>query len=224
MPSTEHTSILFTLLTHQFNRTMSKHGQPSMNSSAPLKRSKLDLQTTAPLHSPVFNARYSDPEFALQFSKAFRDRELFHDQASQAKLVNHPYPTASLPNFLESTEYLKTLREELVSETYFHKSNDLYEFYQSEDLRLSTKPHIAALKDAIYSEKFFSMMSSLTGIDLDPSVIDLNGNQYHEGCYLLCHDDDIKNEKEGRRIAFILYLVDEDWSAADGGALDLFRW
>ncbi|KAF9311008.1 Prolyl 3-hydroxylase ogfod1 [Podila horticola] len=202
---------------------MSKHGQPSMNSSAPLKRSKLDLQTTAPLDPPVFNARYSDPEFALQFSQAFRDRERFHDQTSQAKLVNHPYPTASLPNFLESTEYLKTLREELVSETYFHKSNDLYEFYQSEDLRLSTKPHIAALKDAIYSEKFFSMMSSLTGIDLDPSVIDLNGNQYHEGCYLLCHDDDIKNEKEGRRIAFILYLVDEDWSAADGGALDLFR-
>jgi Rps23 Pro-64 3,4-dihydroxylase Tpa1-like proline 4-hydroxylase len=26
----------------------------------------------------------------------------------------------------------------------------------------------------------------------------------------------------GRRIAYILYLVSEDWSAEDGGALDLF--
>ena len=30
---------------------------------------------------------------------------------------------------------------------------------------------------------------------------------------LLCHDDEL----EGRRIAFILYLVDPDWTAEDGG-------
>ena len=35
---------------------------------------------------------------------------------------------------------------------------------------------------------------------------------------LLCHDDEL----EGRRIAYILYLVPEEWSAADGGSLDLF--
>lgn len=34
---------------------------------------------------------------------------------------------------------------------------------------------------------------------------------------LLCHDDEL----EGRRIAYIYYLVD-DWTEADGGALDLF--
>lgn len=34
---------------------------------------------------------------------------------------------------------------------------------------------------------------------------------------LLCHDDEL----EGRRIAFILYLV-PPWDTADGGALDLF--
>ncbi|KAG0347809.1 hypothetical protein BG004_006903 [Podila humilis] len=202
---------------------MSKHDNPSQFSAAPAKKSKLSISNATSIDPPVFNARYSNPEFAGRFLKAFRDRELFHDAPSNAKLFNNPYPAASLPDFLDSTEYLKELRSELLAETYFHKSNDLYEFYQSEDLRLSTKPHIAALKNAIYSEKFFSMMTSLTGIDLDPSVIDLNGNQYHEGCYLLCHDDDIKSEKEGRRIAFILYLVDEDWSAADGGALDLFR-
>ena len=40
--------------------------------------------------------------------------------------------------------------------------------------------------------------------------------------YLLCHDDDIHGTVEGRRIAFIYYLVPEDWTENDGGALDLF--
>lgn len=34
----------------------------------------------------------------------------------------------------------------------------------------------------------------------------------------MCHDDEL----EGRRVAFIFYLVPEDWSKEDGGALDLF--
>ena len=202
---------------------MAKH-ELVQHSSVPLKRSKLSLQDPISVDLPLFNTRYSQPDFASPFRTAFRDRQDFIDAESQAKIISSPYPAVCLPNFLQSKEFLQTLRDELLLEDYYHKSNDLYEFYQSEDLRLSRKPHIVALKNAIYSHEFFAMMSSLTGIDLDPSVIDLNGNQYHEGCYLLCHDDDIKNEKEGRRIAFILYLVDEDWTATDGGALDLFKW
>ncbi|KAF9973865.1 Prolyl 3-hydroxylase ogfod1 [Actinomortierella ambigua] len=198
---------------------MTKHElERPQSSDSPLKRAKQESAL-----APTFNGRYKQPDFSAGFFNAFHHRQSFHDAASDAKVYPDPYPAAVLPNFLESTVYLQKLREELLEEPYFHKSNDLYEFYQSEDLRLSKKPHIKAFKEAIYSHEFFAMMSALTGIDLDPSIIDLNGNQYHEGCYLLCHDDDIKNEKEGRRIAFILYLVDDDWSAADGGALDLFR-
>jgi Rps23 Pro-64 3,4-dihydroxylase Tpa1-like proline 4-hydroxylase len=40
--------------------------------------------------------------------------------------------------------------------------------------------------------------------------------------YLLCHDDDIHGTVEGRRIAFIYYLVPENWTDTDGGTLDLF--
>ena len=36
--------------------------------------------------------------------------------------------------------------------------------------------------------------------------------------HLLCHDDEL----EGRRVAFILYLV-PPWSEQDGGHLDLFK-
>ena len=37
--------------------------------------------------------------------------------------------------------------------------------------------------------------------------------------FLLCHDDKV----EDRQIAFIYYLVPEDWTQDDGGRLDLFN-
>ena len=37
--------------------------------------------------------------------------------------------------------------------------------------------------------------------------------------FLLCHDDKV----EDRQIAFIYYLVPDDWSQDDGGRLDLFN-
>ena len=39
----------------------------------------------------------------------------------------------------------------------------------------------------------------------------------------MCHDDDIQGTVEGRRIAFIYYLVPDDWKDSDGGTLDLFE-
>lgn len=39
---------------------------------------------------------------------------------------------------------------------------------------------------------------------------------------MLCHDDDIGSESDGRRIAFIFYLVEADWGQKDGGDLSLF--
>ena len=35
---------------------------------------------------------------------------------------------------------------------------------------------------------------------------------------LLCHDDEL----EDRRVAFIYYLVPENWTEEDGGSLDMF--
>lgn len=57
--------------------------------------------------------------------------------------------------------------------------------------------------------------------------------EYQKGGHLLCHDDDIKESdfvngkisiKIGRKVAFILYLVDDQWKEEDGGLLDLFPW
>ena len=45
----------------------------------------------------------------------------------------------------------------------------------------------------------------------------MTGSKYEYTDTLLCHDDEL----EGRRIAFILYLVPH-WKKEDGGGLDLF--
>ena len=49
--------------------------------------------------------------------------------------------------------------------------------------------------------------------------VDVSGSIYNQTDYLLCHDDKL----EGRKIAFIFYLVDSDWDCSQsGGSLNLF--
>jgi prolyl 3-hydroxylase /prolyl 3,4-dihydroxylase len=65
----------------------------------------------------------------------------------------------------------------------------------------------------------------MTGIELDSKKIDVTSSKYDYTDHLLCHDDDIHDDKHknGRRIAFIYYLVPNDWEKSDGGCLDLFN-
>jgi len=120
---------------------------------------------------------------------------------------------------------LKSVANELAAEPYTHKSNDLYEFFQSNDLSQSCTPAISRLRSIIYSSNFTKTISRLTGItDLHPSKIDLSSHRYPPGGHLLCHDDDIADyEGVGRRIAFIVYLTPDDWSVNDGGMLQFFE-
>jgi len=169
------------------------------------------------------NTNYVDPEFIRRFCFAFKKNQTFTDETSQAVVYNLPFPAATLPNIFDS-EFLSNVKDEIKELDFDHKSNDLYEFHQSLDLRICAKPHISKLRDSIYSDVFIHTMSDLVGIDLDYTP-DLSAHKYEKGNYLLCHDDDIKDDEfmHGRRIAFIIYLVDEDWSKVDGGALELFN-
>ena len=65
----------------------------------------------------------------------------------------------------------------------------------------------------------------MTGIQLSPAKTDVTSPKYEHTDFLLCHDDDIHDDEKqhGRRIAFIYYLVPDDWSLSDGGHLDLFK-
>lgn len=95
-----------------------------------------------------------------------------------------------------------------------------------------TLPHVSKLKELLYSDGFRHWLQAITGIEVQQSVllyktfllirritiqglsdtIDMSCARYIDGSTLLCHDDEL----EGRRIAYIIYLVPKDWQDEDG--------
>lgn len=80
-------------------------------------------------------------------------------------------------------------------------------------------------RDQYLYGRLLQFLKKITNIDLSSSKIDVTSSKYEFSDYLLCHDDNINQDQHGRRIAFIYYLVPEDWNqdGSDGGNLDLFR-
>ncbi|KAM4722019.1 prolyl 3-hydroxylase OGFOD1 [Rhinophrynus dorsalis] len=126
-----------------------------------------------------------------------------------------PFPHGVIRPFIQGSRFLEELKEELLNLNFHPKSNDLYKFQQSEDLKSRKEPHISALRQLLF-EDFRQWLSEITNVELEKTV-DLSCAQYDYTDTLLCHDDEL----EGRRFAFILYLVPE-WSETDGGSLDLY--
>ncbi|KAK5873922.1 hypothetical protein PBY51_018920 [Eleginops maclovinus] len=127
----------------------------------------------------------------------------------------HPFPHCIIRNFLSSESFVDNLQRELMQLNFHEKSNDLYKFKQSDDLKKRTDPHIAGLRSALFGP-FRSWLGEVLGVELETTV-DISCAKYEYTDVLLCHDDEL----EGRRVAFILYLV-PPWENSDGGTLDLF--
>ena len=192
-----------------------------------------------------YNVTYSPSEWANPkqlFSSSYRDtlRAAFagetksgKDRISDASVERMPFPSLQLYNVL-SPALLQEARTELMScVNYKKKANDLYSYRGSGDLSdkslLAPGSQLERLRNALYSVEFTELVTSVTGVKLLSGRPDLSSHQYLDGDYLLAHDDDVRSEmeseNEGRRIAFILYLVDaKNWSEEDGGSLDLFEW
>ncbi|XP_063103418.1 prolyl 3-hydroxylase OGFOD1 isoform X2 [Cavia porcellus] len=126
-----------------------------------------------------------------------------------------PFLHCVIPNFIQSQDFLEGLHKELLNLDFHEKYNDLYKFQQSDDLKKRREPHISALRKLLF-EDFRAWLSDISNIDLEPTI-DMSCAKYEFTDALLCHDDEL----EGRRVAFILYLV-PPWDRSLGGTLDLF--
>ena len=116
------------------------------------------------------------------------------------------------------SDFLQLVKRSVLKEKFIPKSNDLYDFVQTEkDLKASKDAIVQKFNQTLYSQEFRDFLGELTGIKLN-DTIDLFAAIYKKTDKLLCHDDEL----EHRRIAFILYLVD-DWTEEDGGTLDFFE-
>uniref|UniRef100_A0A3B4ZWQ3 Prolyl 3-hydroxylase OGFOD1 n=1 Tax=Stegastes partitus TaxID=144197 RepID=A0A3B4ZWQ3_9TELE len=74
---------------------------------------------------------------------------------------------------------------------------------------------VSVFRAALFG-RFRSWLGEVLGVELEPTV-DISCARYEYSDVLLCHDDEL----EGRRVAFILYLV-PPWQSSDGGTLDLY--
>ncbi|XP_014774688.1 prolyl 3-hydroxylase OGFOD1 [Octopus bimaculoides] len=143
-------------------------------------------------------------------------RSAEHSSPSCEKLIDpSPFVHCVLPEFITEDHCLDRLQGELQEVTFNEKNNDLYNFHQSYDLAQHTSPQITAFRKLFYTD-VLEWMKKVTNVELT-NAVDLFCSIYEYTDVLLCHDDEL----EGRRIAFILYLV-PPWGPTDGGTLDLF--
>uniref|UniRef100_A0A672NZX1 Prolyl 3-hydroxylase OGFOD1 n=1 Tax=Sinocyclocheilus grahami TaxID=75366 RepID=A0A672NZX1_SINGR len=136
-------------------------------------------------------------------------------QKSNILLDCEPFPHCQITRFLQSESFVESLQAELLQLNFNSKSNDLYKFQQSDDLGERKEDHISQIRSVIFGE-FRVWLSEVLQVDLEATV-DISCAKYEHTDVLLCHDDEL----EGRRVAFILYLV-PPWEVKDGGTLDLF--
>ncbi|KAK2584812.1 hypothetical protein KPH14_007125 [Odynerus spinipes] len=136
-------------------------------------------------------------------------------KSGNLEVISKPFRVCKISNFLASEEFIDGLKTELLDVKCRRSSIDLYQFEQTGDLAYVDSPNLQLLYTAFQIELAIWMERN-TKIELN-NKISMSSSCYCDTDYLLCHDDNMGE----RRIAYILYLS-KDWTAADGGALDLF--
>lgn len=136
--------------------------------------------------------------------------------SEEVKVIKHPFTCCSVNNLVDSKEEIEELILELQELEFKEKNNDLYKFKQSGDLKDNGSFCAADVRSFLLSE-VRPWLQDVTDIELNDEIA-LFCARYDYTDYLLCHDDEL----EGRRIAFIWYLVPKSWREEDGGALELF--
>ncbi|XP_062997589.1 prolyl 3-hydroxylase OGFOD1 [Elgaria multicarinata webbii] len=179
---------------------------PPEHGEAAKKRVKREVRA-------AFSAAVREPLMREKVAAAWARKEALDHEAIVLDPV--PFHHCIIPNFIQNEGFLEGLQKELLSLDFHEKCNDLYKFKQSDDLKKRGEPHIAALRKVLF-EEFQAWLSEVAQVELE-STVDLSCAKYEYTDTLLCHDDEL----EGRRIAFILYLV-PPWDKNDGGTLDLF--
>lgn len=162
----------------------------------------------------AINADLKEDSVLKSMRDAWQKKQSFSNGCVQ--LDCEPFPHCQITDFLQSLSFVEGLQAELLQLNFNSKSNDLYKFQQSDDLKERKEHHISQIRSIIFGE-FRVWLSEVLQVDLDATV-DISCAKYEHTDVLLCHDDEL----EGRRVAFILYLV-PPWEVKDGGTLDLFN-
>lgn len=165
-------------------------------------------------HDYSVKIKHTYQENTESISEAFLNRKSVQLE-NGAEVFSSPFTCCVLPEFLQPDAFLNELKHELTQLNFEKKINDLYQFEQSKGLEKCSLPQICKFKKFLQTD-VLEWMKNITKLPLTNKV-DISCSSYTLTDHLLCHDDEL----EGRRIAYVFYLVPE-WFEEDGGNLDLF--
>ena len=95
-------------------------------------------------------------------------------------------------------------------------NTDLYQFWQTDDLKKSSDPTVQKFVKWWASLDTKDAVCRIAGVKV-PGPVDIAGFVYKQADYLLPHDD----RMPGRKVAYVLYLTSS--KKGGGGELDLFE-
>jgi hypothetical protein len=95
-----------------------------------------------------------------------------------------PFKHCIVENFIQDTEYLRELKEELLDLKFVRKRNDLYQFHQSHDLSEINKPLINSLKQFLV-EECCAWLEMATSIKLNSKVSVTCSSYNYLGKYII---------------------------------------
>jgi len=123
---------------------------------------------------------YCSDEFRVSARQAWSSLEADGkseiDLEGGAVVIKSPFNCFCLPQLLANQGFVQQLKENLLQLKFNDKSNDLYKFRQSEDLKSIGNSTITAIRKFLYQD-FRLWLSGVTGIELD-ETIDMSCSQY----------------------------------------------
>ncbi|OTF77654.1 2-oxoglutarate and iron-dependent oxygenase domain-containing protein, partial [Euroglyphus maynei] len=187
------------------------------NNEANLPSSSSDSKLTV---SESSNIKIDSIELNPTFQDKLDELKKSYNESNQLEteysaIINEPFKVVQFHRFIENEQLiLPQILQAANAIPLKRRNNDLYSLQQSNDFK--DYPLLKNIVD-FFQIKVKSLLENITGMQLNDNVA-LTFSKYEQNDYLLCHDDQL----EQRKIAFILYLVDDQWSATDGGELELF--
>ncbi|KAK4876056.1 hypothetical protein RN001_012478 [Aquatica leii] len=179
-------------------------------------KDSINLEPTAKIQKISLSLRQelTTDEFKDKFQTGWTTGTSFNSQ--EVELITDPFKVCVVKDVLENKEILNKVIEEFYEINWNKRSLDLYEFFQSVDLKKLTFPNIGILYDFLKNE-VKPWIETLIGAEL--KSISATCSLYGHTDYLLVHDD----QQEDRLIAFVLYFTGpREWSNVNGGALQLY--
>uniref|UniRef100_A0A1Y1MRR5 Prolyl 4-hydroxylase alpha subunit domain-containing protein n=2 Tax=Photinus pyralis TaxID=7054 RepID=A0A1Y1MRR5_PHOPY len=159
-----------------------------------------DLTTTAFLD--FFHQNYVNSEYAVN---------------DNVEIVKEPFKVCVVHNFLDDEAVLLKIQDEFNEIEWNKRSLDLYEFFQSKDLKDVHSYYVSCMYEFLKND-VKDWIQNLTGMEF--VNISATCSLYTHTDYLLVHDD----LQGSRAIAFVLYFSGPaSWKTESGGALQLFE-